>query len=613
MTVTFRPLVLVTAVSLFCNVCSQIFPPTPWPITAYVQLTIVQAAKLDAVQQAFYSDFYLTVIWRDDSQAGVTTFDVTTSFWPQPEFTNQVLKDAQTVGWTYIFGWYGVPLNLIPPEGANGTWISAYSRISGTFLTKIYMQDFPQDRQNVTLKIESSLFDETIVQFKLLPGSEPFLVPSQLEIIGWQIDNFGGTSISNYYPSFGQTYSQCRVYVEVSRLASYYINRLVSNVALLTTMAFGASTLPPSVAVRNVMVVSCFAGVISWMFIVIQLTPQAGYLTRADVFMNLSFAVIFSMSVAHAINNILSDQAQAETKRVKRESMAKLHKALERMAVRGDHAAQAILSARTAAQAKYAAPGSRATPKGAGFLTPSRSRIPRGSNAGAATGWDMPPRRKSVDASSTPSHAALVANADMTLVAVHTTARTPSGTAVGYTRAPSSDPLAHAPLPPTHPFSASKLLSSQGGDETPGSSQPGAPAQPANDGSTMAKHGSVTKLLIPTTDANELEPSPPQLQQQGADGVAVVNLAPTMQALPPAIDDTRVEEEDMIVSESKPMCDRMCAPAVQLWTKIAAAWGTTTTSRRIDILITATCATAYVIGISIVFLRPPSRPVFDAH
>ena len=77
--------------------------------------------------------------------------------------------------------------------------------------------------------------------------------------------------------------------------------------------------------------------IVTWMFIIIADTPRVGYLTRLDQFMNLSFGVVFAMSIAHSMNYVLYEMKLAEERKAKAASAAALQTTLEKLAVQQDN------------------------------------------------------------------------------------------------------------------------------------------------------------------------------------------------------------------------------------------------------------------------------------
>jgi len=91
-------------------------------------------------------------------------------------------------------------------------------------------------------------------------------------------------------------------------------------------------------------VLTVFLAMVTWMFVVIEDSPRVGYLTRLDTFMNLSFAVVFAMSVAHAVNYVLYEMQTAEQRKAKHASMAALHTTLAKLASHADRGTNIVAS-----------------------------------------------------------------------------------------------------------------------------------------------------------------------------------------------------------------------------------------------------------------------------
>ena len=234
------------------GMAAELQPPSR-PTTVWVQLTLIQAGKIDAVEQAFYADMYCTLFWVDNRvNTSAQALDGSSVFWPRIEFVNRLQSEVLNAEWTIQEGWYGVPAALIPPEVTeNDTVLSAYTRISSTFVTVLNMHDFPADKQNATVIVESPVFNASEVSFLPLPGSEAFLVPPGFDVVGWTVLRYNRFARDHYYAAFDQAYSRVTLFVELARLSTYYTERLVANVGLLTFMGFLASTLRPDVPERT--------------------------------------------------------------------------------------------------------------------------------------------------------------------------------------------------------------------------------------------------------------------------------------------------------------------------------------------------------------------------
>ena len=51
--------------------------------------------------------------------------------------------------------------------------------------TRIVAADFPQDKQQVSVKLESPLFNNGYIRYQALPGVSKLLVPSKMTVVEW--------------------------------------------------------------------------------------------------------------------------------------------------------------------------------------------------------------------------------------------------------------------------------------------------------------------------------------------------------------------------------------------------------------------------------------------
>jgi hypothetical protein len=93
-------------------------------------------------------------------------------------------------------------------------------RLSGAFSTNLNLVDFPFDKQKVVLKLESSIYDATQVDFIYLLGASKKALPAGFDILEWSNSADPVTIISTkeYYPLFEQYYSRYTVTIDVVRV-----------------------------------------------------------------------------------------------------------------------------------------------------------------------------------------------------------------------------------------------------------------------------------------------------------------------------------------------------------------------------------------------------------
>ena len=72
----------------------------------------------------------------------------------------------------------------------------------------------------MTLKLESSIYDATLVEFMYMQGASKKALPAGFDILEWSNDADPVTIVSNkqFYPLFNQYYSRYTVTIDVVRV-----------------------------------------------------------------------------------------------------------------------------------------------------------------------------------------------------------------------------------------------------------------------------------------------------------------------------------------------------------------------------------------------------------
>ena len=170
---------------LLCSAAAQQVPlaPTPRngtvggaaPVQVHLSFTPVQVAKVDVTVQNNYIDVYVTLSWQDGGLAECSSggsgspaqAPATWTAWaPSPVFINHVDDGQGSLAFTQAY--CGAPAGVDAALGSEG-WVNFYGRITGTFVSRMQMRDFPQDVQSVTLSLESDTFDQGELVWQLLP------------------------------------------------------------------------------------------------------------------------------------------------------------------------------------------------------------------------------------------------------------------------------------------------------------------------------------------------------------------------------------------------------------------------------------------------------------
>lgn len=287
----------------FCgkSVADELRYPPSSPTVVYVHLLINALEQIDAAESTFYTDFYLSMAWIDNRLANDSgiTYDPTSMFNPQVEFLNS--REVEAADYAYTFGLPNYLANdASVTANISDTWISALTRVAGTFSADLKLQAFPQDYQQLTILIESFIWQSSQVEFRPVAGVGSRLLSNDIQFDGWSAETTGIETIHNFFPSINEMFSRCIPSIGIRRDPSYYMNRTVTNVILLVVMALLISSMRGDRPHRLSGTISVFMSIVSWVFVLVQETPKVSYLTRMDSFINVSFAMVFALAVFHA-------------------------------------------------------------------------------------------------------------------------------------------------------------------------------------------------------------------------------------------------------------------------------------------------------------------------
>ena len=306
------------------------------PRNVHCTVSVNKIGSIDALSSTFKFDFYIYVTWRDDrlgTDSDSTEGDIPidgTVWWPQPEIMN--FHEGVKGEWQCAFS-AGAPrfVKTDTAEESEGTWALCQTRHQPVLDAELLLLDFPFDRQNADIIIESFLWGAAYMKYVpasslkkgLLPPLPPPIptrrradVPTPsagsssttdaknregtgsageniFAVPGWKIMGTEIRVIDQDYPMFGEKYSRLLLTLNLQRLPDYYISRYVWGVAFLVAMCFLTLCVPSEEADRFGMAQGSFLCIVSWEFILVTSAPPTAYNTRLDDFMITSLACTF--------------------------------------------------------------------------------------------------------------------------------------------------------------------------------------------------------------------------------------------------------------------------------------------------------------------------------
>jgi hypothetical protein len=255
--------------------------PPDSPTLVWTSFTFNRVGALDPVGGTFDVDGFLSLSWVDprlDLSGGAGAAPLAacelfaTGQGPEPQFfvpwVELVNEQVQLINspprW---FCFAGPPVFVAAPtvaaaynlsaEGGAASvaamqWLTLYARVAGTFFAPFQLGDFPFDRQNVPVVLESRDWPSAQLRFRAAPQGLGAVLPPGLFVPGFALVSASSSEVPHYYSAFADSYSKLSVTVLVTRNSAYYLIKAGSNVILLVLMALLAALLRPQDANRAV-------------------------------------------------------------------------------------------------------------------------------------------------------------------------------------------------------------------------------------------------------------------------------------------------------------------------------------------------------------------------
>jgi len=253
----------------------------------------------------FVTDFYMSLYWFDPRLDG-TSFDPNVNWIPGVDFQNIQGAVEEVEDSTLAYTWNNNITQYIPnppPGTENLAWVEFDQRYIGSFFTPLDLKNFPFDRQQALLIIESSSWNSRSLQF--LPVSTSFnsrLLPTDLEVTEWDVTGTGLNIYERDYPVYHDVYASFQVAIDLDRKPQFYMYKIVAGTILLVYMAICLFMLEAESSARIIGALTLFLAIITFEFVAAQSVPKVAYQTKIDLFMDSSFFCVFLTCFAHAFN-----------------------------------------------------------------------------------------------------------------------------------------------------------------------------------------------------------------------------------------------------------------------------------------------------------------------
>jgi len=291
--------------------------PTIWgePTEVQIGIYIVDVDEVNSAEQNFSASVYYEARWKNPllrhKGPGLMHRAVTEVWNPRLTIIGQ-----QNV-------WRSFPESVeIHPNGE----VVYRQRVWGHFSQPLDLQEFPQDRQVLTIHIVAVGLKEKHV--KMIPLvregressglAEKFSVPD-FDVLSWRAEALPYVAFKG-----GPGTAGFQMQISVGRSPVYYVLKVIIPLCLIVIMSWLPRWINPEQIGTNIGVsTTSFLTLVAYLFAITVLLPRVSYVTRLDRFIFLSTLMVFAGLIHTVINStMLSSKKKALMEQIDRWSRA---------------------------------------------------------------------------------------------------------------------------------------------------------------------------------------------------------------------------------------------------------------------------------------------------
>lgn len=239
--------------------------PAAQPVVIPVGIYLLRAGSLDIATGAIDMDFYIE--FNCPSTCGDKT---------EFEIINGAFKSKPV---------------LLQDEDAE---TSPTFRVAATVFQEINLRKYPFDGHEIKIIIESSNYNATEVAYVINEATTA--IDPNVFILGWELNRTPKAFIDNhYYPAWDQTYTRYEFSTELNKppLAGW-LKGLMPAIFIAMSVLFALLITSKNINNRMAVVTSSLVASVMYHLNFTSRVPSIGYLTFADTFMIINYAVILT-------------------------------------------------------------------------------------------------------------------------------------------------------------------------------------------------------------------------------------------------------------------------------------------------------------------------------
>ncbi|MGH8046021.1 MAG: hypothetical protein ACREKL_02135 [Chthoniobacterales bacterium] len=292
-------------------------PDRTGPVPVTVDYFLLDVTTVNGAEETFGASLYFDIKWRDSRMA----FDAKAFGADRVLYVDASADEQLDNMWSPAV----MPSNMAGDPQVSARSLTIYSngkieyevRLSANFASPMALSQFPFDRQELSVQLESFLW--TADQVQLVAVENPKHVSQDLLINGWRLDakNPVTSKVDNEKYVTGDGYSRFTSTIHVERNPWFYIWSIIFPLVLVTFFAilcffWDQETLTERVA----QVLTCLLTVTAQSFAVSGDLPKISYFTKIDYAFLLTYIVLLIVAVESIFAKFLNERNHSLADRI---------------------------------------------------------------------------------------------------------------------------------------------------------------------------------------------------------------------------------------------------------------------------------------------------------
>jgi hypothetical protein len=261
--------------------------PADQPTSVRAWIFMVDLDEINSAEQSITANVYYRLQWHDprliDKQGRYRTYPLDAVWNPSVIIVNQQR------------GWKTLPeIVQVSPDGL----VTYSQRYYGKLSTPLALRDFPFDTHTFEFRLAAVGSSPDDVRFYTDPQRTGLGRADKLSIPDWECTKWTAFA-KPYMPVEGERVVASYVYeFEADRMVGYYVVKVFLPLLLIVLMSWAVFWIDPSLVSAQISVsITSMLTLIAYQFVLADLLPKISYITRMDIFLLGSTALIYAALV----------------------------------------------------------------------------------------------------------------------------------------------------------------------------------------------------------------------------------------------------------------------------------------------------------------------------